>query len=72
MKFSPIDASETITEKYKRYLKTIFEIADEDYAKQFARELDSKDIFAKGPFLDVVDSFKKGKIYCKFFNADIV
>ena len=72
MKFSPIDASETITEKYKRYLKTIFEIADEDYAKQFARELDSKDIFAKGPFLDVVDSFKKGKSLSELIEEGIL
>lgn len=61
MKFSPIKASESITEKYKRYLRTIFEIADADYAKQFEQEISAKDILAKGPFLDVVDSFKKGK-----------
>ena len=61
MKFSPIKSSEVITEKYKRYLRTIFEIGDEDYSAQFKKELDVQEIFAKGPYLDVVDSFKKGK-----------
>lgn len=61
MKFSPIEASETITNKYKRYLKTAFEIADAEYASQFEQEINKKDIFSKGPYLDVVDSFQKGK-----------
>lgn len=61
MKFSPIEASEEITVKYKRYLKTIFQIADPVYEAQFEKELDKKDILAKGPYLDAVDSFKKGK-----------
>lgn len=61
MFFSPIEASENITEKYKRYLKTIFEIADPVYQKQFEEQLNMKDILAKGPYLDVVDSFKKGR-----------
>ena len=61
MGFSPIKASEEITEKYKRYLKTIFHIADEEYAIQLERELNGKEILAKGPYLDAVDSFKKGQ-----------
>ena len=61
MKFSPIEASETITKKYKRYLKTAFEIADSDYAMQFDKELDKIDVFSKGPYLEILDSFKTGK-----------
>ncbi|MEE5990924.1 MAG: hypothetical protein V3G41_09620, partial [Lachnospiraceae bacterium] len=61
MQFSPIQSSEVITSKYKRYLKTIFKIKDPDYEKQFLTELDKKSLLAKGPYLDVVDSFKKGK-----------
>ena len=56
MKFSPIEASETITKKYKRYLKTAFEIADSDYAMQFDKELDKIDVFSKGPYLEILDS----------------
>jgi len=61
MRFSPIKASEELTYKYKRYLKTIFQIADPDYESQFALELDKRGVLAKGPYLDAVDSFKKGK-----------
>lgn len=61
MAFSPIKASQEITEKYKRYLRTIFQIADPDYEKQFNQELDKSSVLAKGPYLDAVDSFKKGK-----------
>lgn len=61
MAFSPIQASQEITEKYKRYLRTIFQIADPDYEEQFNQELDKSSVLAKGPYLDAVDSFKKGK-----------
>lgn len=72
MKFSPIEASETITKKYKRYLKTAFEIADPDYAGQFDKELNAQDIFAKGPYLDVLDSFKKGKSLSELMDEGII
>ncbi len=61
MKFSPIKTSEVIAEKYKRYLKTIFQISDPDYEEQFIKALAEKNILAKGPYLDAVDTFKKGK-----------
>ena len=61
MAFSPITASTRIVGKYKRYLKTIFQISDKDYARQFDTELNHAGILSKGPYLDVVDSFKKGK-----------
>ena len=59
--FSPIKAAEEITEKYKRYLRTIFQIADPEFSAQFNQELNQKEILSKGPYLDAVDSFKKGK-----------
>lgn len=61
MGFSPIDASEEIARKYKRYLKTFFQINDPVYEDQFENELERKDILAKGPYLDAVDSFCRGK-----------
>lgn len=72
MKFSPIEASERITEKYKRYLKTIFQISDKDYAEQLDAELNQKEILAKGPYLDVVDSFKKGKSIKELIEMGII
>ena len=72
MKFSPVEASERITEKYKRYLKTIFQITDKDYAEQLKAELDQPEILAKGPYLDVVDSFKRGKTIRKFIEMGVI
>lgn len=72
MKFSPIEASEEITKKYKRYLKTIFQIADPIYEEQFVKELDQKDILAKGPYLDAVDSFKKGKALNELIDEGVL
>lgn len=61
MVFSPIIASENIVKKYKRYLSTIFKIADKDYSMQFKSALNDPSTIAKGPYLDVTDSFAKGK-----------
>ena len=61
MSFSPIRASEHIYDKYKRYLQTIFSIDNENYNLQFQQMLEDKTSFAKGPYLEVQDSFEKGK-----------
>jgi ATP-dependent helicase YprA (DUF1998 family) len=60
MSFSPVEASEHITEKYSRYLHTIFSIDNEVYNKQFQEQLSSMKLLAAGPYLDVSDSFEKG------------
>ena len=61
MSFSPVAASEHIYDKYRRYLKTIFAIDDPVYNQQFQEQLESRRSLAAGPFLDVSDSFVKGK-----------
>ncbi len=61
MKFKPLEASKKVVEKYKRYLSTIFEISDETYSEQFRKELNAQGNFAAGPYLDVTDSFVKGR-----------
>ena len=60
MAFSPVEASKHITEKYSRYLHTIFSIDDEDYNRQLQSQLEGMDLLAAGPYLDVTDSFEKG------------
>ena len=60
MAFSPVSATKDITEKYNRYLSTIFSFADKEYQSQFMAALDSTP-FAKGPFLELTDSFEKGR-----------
>ena len=72
MAFSPLSASAEITEKYKRYLKTIFQIKDKDYAEQFEKELNEVNLFAKGPYLDVLDSFVKGHSPQKLIEEGIL
>lgn len=59
MAFSPVRASKDITEKYTRYLSTIFSLADPEYQKLFEQQLQQIP-FAKGPFLEVTDAFEKG------------
>ena len=61
MAFLPVSASKKITAKYKKYLRTIFEIKQPIYQKQFDALLEHENQFANGPFLDVTDSFEKGK-----------
>ena len=61
MSFSPVQASEHIYDKYKRYLRTIFSIDNDNYNRQFHQLLEDKASFAKGPYLEVQDSFEKGK-----------
>ncbi len=72
MKFSPIKSSDVIVDKYKRYLSTIFKISDEDYEKQFVKALAEKDMLAKGPYLDAVDTFKKGKSLSSLMDEGVV
>lgn len=60
MSFDILNATKTITHKYTRYLKTMFDIDDAEYRKLFEKEISSIGSFAKGPYLDVVDSFESG------------
>lgn len=59
MGFSPVKASRDITEKYYRYLKTSFNIG-KPYSTEFEDLIKKENSFAKGPYLDVTDSFKRG------------
>ena len=69
MKFEPVEASNKITEKYMRYLSTIFKISDEGYYSQFIKELNYTRIFSAGPYLDVTDSFEKGSSIQSLVNS---
>ena len=68
MAFSPVEASKRITEKYSRYLHTIFSIDDEGYNKQLQDQLQGMDLLASGPYLDVSDSFEKGSSLKELIN----
>lgn len=72
MAFNIIEASKRITEKYTRYLKTTFDIADSEYRSLFLDELENGEPFAKGPYLDVIDSFAKGKSVPTLINEEVL
>lgn len=58
---NPIEVSEKIKDEFVSYLSTYFHIADENYAKQFVDKLNEKGVIAKGPYLDITDSFEVGE-----------
>ena len=58
---NPIEASESIKDEFISYVSTSFHIADRDYARQFVEELNKRNLIAKGPYLDISDSFEAGK-----------
>ena len=58
---NPIEASESIKNEYVSYVSTYFHIADREYADLFMKELNKKGTVAKGPYLDISDSFEAGK-----------
>lgn len=72
MSFNIIEASKSITGKYKRYLRTVFDIKDPEYREMFLRELDRSEPFSKGPYLDVVDSFVKGGSVAKLIEDGVL
>ena len=59
--FSPITAADNIRDEFIGYISTLFHISDKDYAAQFAAALREEGAIAKGPYLDVSDSYKTGK-----------
>lgn len=61
MAFNIIESSRTISNKYKRYLKTMFDIKDTEYKTILKNRLEENSSFEKGPYLDVTNSFEKGK-----------
>ena len=52
---------DNIRDEFIGYISTLFHISDKDYAAQFAAALREEGAIAKGPYLDVSDSYKTGK-----------
>lgn len=72
MSFNIIEASNRITNKYKRYLKTMFDIKDPEYKEIFERRLEESKSFSKGPYLDVTNSFSKGRSIPQLIQDGVV
>lgn len=72
MAFDVIQSFQNIAKEYKRYLKTVFDIADPDYKKMFHNALENDAYFEKGPYLDVINSFEKGESVKELINEGIL
>ena len=72
MSFNVIAASKKISEQYNRYLKTIFDISDAEYKKLFEEQFETAEPFSKGPYLDVIDSFVKGRSIPEMIESGIL
>ena len=72
MSFNVIAASRKISEQYNRYLKTIFDISDAEYKKLFEEQFETAEPFSKGPYLDVIDSFVKGRSIPEMIESGIL
>jgi len=57
--FRPVEASNAIAEKYRRYLQTTFKMDDPVYNSQFPKLLAENNAIASGPFLDINHMFIK-------------
>lgn len=72
MGFNIIEASKNIANKYRRYLKTMFDIKDADYKKIFEMRLEESKSIEKGPYLDVTNSFAKGRSLSQLIDEGLV
>jgi len=57
---NPIELSEQITENYKRYLTTTFEVKDKQLKKRLYDKIHAYP-FSKGPYIETTPEFKRGK-----------
>lgn len=59
MIFRPAESSKRIVEFYRNYLLSAFQTNNEEYNKQFEEQLLKSEIIAKGPYLNLSDSYLK-------------
>ncbi len=60
MPIQPIETSRHIAERYRRYIKTTFDIKDAEFKRSFDKQLNVDEAFFKGPFLDAMPPYKPG------------
>ena len=59
MSLNPLKATQSISQRYMRYLKTTFQISDPDLAALFKATIDEH-TFVKGPIIEATPPFRKG------------
>lgn len=71
MSFDPLLASDEIIDSYHDYVKSTFYIRDDDFRKQFEDIVSQRD-FAKGPYVDCVDSFETSSSIRELINLGVL
>lgn len=64
---NPIEQSEHIEKKFREYVKSTFQIEDEEYEKCFEKELNEA-VLCKGPFISSEFPFDKGESIRELVN----
>jgi len=59
MSLNPLETTQSVYQRYMRYLQTTFQISDSNLAALFRATLD-KHTFVRGPILEATPPFKKG------------
>ena len=72
MLFRPSESSKRITEFYRRYLLTTFSTNKEEYNKQLREALEKDKAIADGPYISMVDPYKKGKTLKELADEGVV
>ena len=61
MIFRPTESSEKIVDFYRRYLLTTFSTNKNAYNEQLKQQLSENKAIADGPYISMLDPYKKGK-----------
>lgn len=69
MPIQPIGASRHIAERYKRYIRTTFNIRDAEFAERFNEQLSADEEFFKGPYLAQLET-RRRSLFLSEKNAD--
>ena len=66
-KMNPIEQSQYIEKKFRKYVKSTFQIQDDAYQKEFNDELNKAEL-CKGPFISSELPFEKGHSIREFIQ----
>ena len=72
MLFRPSESSKRIADFYRRYLLTTFATNKDEYNKQLREALEKDKAIADGPYISMVDPYKKGKTLEQLADEGIV
>ncbi|MDW8466846.1 MAG: DEAD/DEAH box helicase, partial [Chloroherpetonaceae bacterium] len=68
----PIETAKHIAERYKRYIRTTFNIRDAELARLFDEQLSADEEFFKGPYLEAMPPYQQGKSIKEFVEEGLL